>query len=105
MSSNFEVFWASIEYLYAKDHADYKNLKGGFVYVFKYTVNVEAFLSEIEKEFQNNFLKIKKIEFIKKYDSEVHWESVNEIKHYNNLVRSAISSKKLLFDDFYAYRR
>ncbi|MGB5990496.1 MAG: hypothetical protein WBG43_12270 [Marinifilaceae bacterium] len=98
-----KVFWSSIEYSYCIDAKEYKKLKGGFVYVFFKAFDVKEALSEIILEFNRIKLKPIDIEFLKPYETELEWESVEITNHYLDLCEKSNNSTNVIFDDFHAY--
>jgi len=100
-----KIYWSGIEYLYKSDSEEYGELVGGFVYVFIKASDVREALSKIIFELNNEKLNPIEIEFIKPYEEELEWETLDKTKHYMELYKKAESSEKLVFDDFYAYEK
>jgi hypothetical protein len=98
------IYWGSIEYLYNSKHSEYPKLKGGFVHAFYYTDDVRKYLTVVQESLEILNLDIVRVEFVNMYDLDTQWEDESYTKIYKQISRLAKSSKKVVFDDFYAYK-
>lgn len=98
-----KVFWSGIEYSYLESSKKFKNLQGGFVFIFIKAYDVREALAKIEKELTIIKLEPIEIEFIKPYEKELEWETPEQTEHYLSLYEESDSKNKTVFDTFYAY--
>ena len=99
------VYWTSVEYKYLKGSADFDKLKGGTVYAFVSSKDVQDALKKYLSVFEDLKLKTTDIEFIKPYDTEMDWADKKQTSHFLNLYNEAQSSSDVILDDFYAYEK
>ncbi len=98
------IYWGSIEYLYNSKHSEYPKLKGGAVYAFYYTDDVRKYLKAVQEDLELLNMDILRVEFVNMYDLDMQWEDESNTKIFKQIATRAKSSKKVVFDDFYAYK-
>lgn len=98
-----KIYWSSIEYRYCENSEKYGKLLGGFVYVFLKAFDAKEALSKIIVELKEEKLDPVEIEFVKPYEADLEWETLEQTMYYLELFEKAKSSEYLIFDDFHAY--
>jgi len=98
-----KVFWMGIEYSYMRGSEEYGKLKGGFVYAFIKAYDVREALTKTINRLKEIKLKPIEIEFLKPYEKELEWETLELTNHYLILYEETDKTNEILFDNFNAY--
>lgn len=99
------IYWGGIEYVYNSKHSDYPKLKGGAVFAFYFTDDVRQYIKVVEEILEQLHMDIVRVEFVNVYDLEMQWEDETNTKRFKQMAKKAKSLRKVVFDDFYAYKR
>ena len=95
------IFWADIEFTNLDNSM---NAKGGFVYAFVTTSDIET----AKELFRSALFKlgktINKYKTVDKYISNTKWDTAELDKHYKALVNSTKQTGEVIFDTFYEYK-
>ena len=75
------------------------------MYVFYRTDDVRKMIMSIERRFQAMNLEVKVVEFVKPYDKEMEWDTIENAKHFGDLYKQSIAVDELVLDGFYAYEK
>lgn len=102
MSEELRIYWTSVEFRLKERHKDFSKLKGGFVYAFIKCRDSEEALAKFKVELDQYDLVPIDFEFIKPYE-EIEWENDKDTKHYNEIIKNASKSEKVILDGFYMY--
>ena len=98
-----KVFWTGIEYSYMIGSEKYGNLKGGFVYAFIKAYDVREALTKITDQLNKISMEPIEIEFLKPYEKNLEWETIEQTKHYLDLYKQSNKTNDIIFDIFHAY--
>lgn len=103
MKEKIEIYWTDIEYHLLPTHQEYGKIKGGFVFAFVQENDTKMALAKFENFLRKEKIKAVRFKFIKPYELN-SWGDKKTEKHYTEIIKETLRTRKVVFDNFYVYK-